>query len=99
MNSIAIRSHVHPSSWQVQEAKNRFSEVIEQALANGPQVITRHGKPVVHVVSVANSAAHAPPANDGFVDYLLSASSLASEEFELPIAPRRSRKVPVQLGG
>ena len=99
MNSIAIKNVAHPSSWQVQEAKNRFSEVIEQALANGPQVITRHGKPVVHVVSVANSITHAPPVNDGFVNYLLSASSLAPADFELPVATRRSRKVAIKLGG
>jgi antitoxin Phd len=29
--------------WQVQEAKTRLSEVIEEAATNGPQVITRHG--------------------------------------------------------
>lgn len=30
-------------AWQLQEAKNRFSEVVEEALAHGPQVITRRG--------------------------------------------------------
>jgi antitoxin Phd len=29
--------------WQLQEAKNRFSEVVEEALKRGPQVITRRG--------------------------------------------------------
>jgi prevent-host-death family protein len=29
--------------WQVQEAKTRLSEVIEQAHGKGPQIITRHG--------------------------------------------------------
>ena len=37
-------------SWQLQEAKNRLSEVIERALAEGPQVITRHGVAVVVVM-------------------------------------------------
>jgi hypothetical protein len=31
-------------SWAVAEAKARFSEVVEQALSEGPQEITRNGK-------------------------------------------------------
>jgi prevent-host-death family protein len=37
--------------WQLQEAKNRFSEVVESALHSGPQTVTRHGKEAVVVVS------------------------------------------------
>jgi antitoxin Phd len=29
--------------WQLQEAKSKFSEVVEDALRDGPQVITRRG--------------------------------------------------------
>ena len=39
------------STWQLQEAKNRFSELINRALSEGPQVVTRHGEEVVVVVS------------------------------------------------
>ncbi|MBP7865040.1 MAG: type II toxin-antitoxin system prevent-host-death family antitoxin [Acidobacteria bacterium] len=39
-------------AWQVQEAKARLSELISRAGSEGPQVITRHGKEVVVVVSV-----------------------------------------------
>ena len=38
-------------SWQVQEAKNKFSAVIDEALTEGPQIITRHGKEVAIVLS------------------------------------------------
>ena len=38
--------------WQLQEAKNRFSEVVEEALSRGPQTVTRRGEPVVVVVAV-----------------------------------------------
>ena len=31
------------SSWQLQDAKARFSEFLDAALANGPQVVTRRG--------------------------------------------------------
>ena len=37
-------------SWPVQEAKSRFSELIDQSLDHGPQVITRHGKATAVVV-------------------------------------------------
>ena len=39
-------------TWQLQEAKARFSEVVDQALANGPQEVTRRGKPAVLVISL-----------------------------------------------
>lgn len=29
--------------WQVQEAKARFSELLETSLAEGPQIVTRRG--------------------------------------------------------
>lgn len=38
--------------WQLQDAKNRFSEVVDEALHHGPQLVTRHGKEAVVVLSV-----------------------------------------------
>ncbi|MCL6613747.1 MAG: type II toxin-antitoxin system Phd/YefM family antitoxin [Firmicutes bacterium] len=37
--------------WQLQTAKNRFSEVVNNALQGHPQLITKNGKPAVYVVS------------------------------------------------
>lgn len=37
--------------WQLQEAKNKFSEVVNEALAKGPQVVTRRGEEVVVILS------------------------------------------------
>jgi len=39
------------TTWAVAEAKARFREVIDRALADGPQTITRKGKEAVVVVS------------------------------------------------
>ena len=39
-------------SWSVQDAKNRFSEVVEAARRT-PQLVTKHGKPAVVVVDAA----------------------------------------------
>ena len=38
--------------WQVQEAKNKFSRLVEKARYEGPQFVTRHGKETVVVISV-----------------------------------------------
>jgi antitoxin Phd len=37
--------------WQLQEAKNKLSELIERALKQGPQLITRRGEKAVIVMS------------------------------------------------
>jgi prevent-host-death family protein len=39
-------------TWQLQEAKNRFSEVIRRARNEGPQVITLRGEEVAVLVDV-----------------------------------------------
>ena len=39
--------------WQLQEAKQRFSELIRSVEADGPQFVTRHGEEVAVVVSIA----------------------------------------------
>ena len=38
-------------TWQLQEAKNKLSEVISRALKQGPQLITKHGKKTAVVLS------------------------------------------------
>ena len=38
------------STWSIQDAKNRFSEVVEAARRR-PQTVTKHGKPAVDVVA------------------------------------------------
>ena len=39
--------------WQVQDAKQRFSELLRSAHAEGPQIITRHGQEVAVVIDIA----------------------------------------------
>jgi prevent-host-death family protein len=42
-----------PDHWQIQDAKQRFSEMIRAVTTEGPQVITRHGEDVAIVVDIA----------------------------------------------
>jgi antitoxin Phd len=37
--------------WQIQEAKNKLSEVVEEAIQHGPQVISRRGAEIAVVLS------------------------------------------------
>ena len=51
MTRMTTKSVLARTTWAVAEAKARFSEVIDRALADGPQTITRKGKEAVVVVS------------------------------------------------
>lgn len=67
------------SVWQIQEAKTHFSEVIEEANSNGPQVITRHGSERAVILSVADYrtlTAHKP----NLREYLLGGPKVDSFE-------------------
>lgn len=39
------------SVWQLQEAKSRFSELVETVISKGAQTVTKHGKPAVVIIS------------------------------------------------
>jgi antitoxin Phd len=39
------------TTWKLEDAKNRFSELVRRALAHEPQLVTRHGRDAVVVVS------------------------------------------------
>lgn len=38
-------------TWQLQEAKSRFSELVSRSLTEGPQLVTRRGEDAVIVIS------------------------------------------------
>ncbi len=42
----------HKVDWTVASAKARFSELIEKARSEGPQTVTRNGKPTAVLVSI-----------------------------------------------
>ena len=80
------------AEWPLQDAKNRFSAVVEAAVAGDPQRVTRRGKPAVVVLAVEEyerlrrlDKAQAPTLAD-----LLLAIPQDDEEFErlrLPVRP------------
>ena len=40
------------TTWQIQEAKSKFSELIDKTLSEGPQVVTKHGTEVAVVIPI-----------------------------------------------
>ena len=57
--------------WQVQEAKQRFSELLRAAASEGPQIVTRHGQEIAVVIDVTEFHRLRGDTND-FKDYLRS---------------------------
>jgi prevent-host-death family protein len=56
---------VRPKRWQLQEAKAKLSQVVDEMLDKGPQVITRHGKEVAALIPIEDlPKVLAPEAND-----------------------------------
>lgn len=56
--------------WQLQEAKNKFSRVAEDAVQYGPQVVTKRGKDAVVILSVADYERLRKP-EGSLVDFLM----------------------------
>ena len=75
-------------NWQLQEAKNQFSTVVERALTDGYQVVTRHGRPAVVVMSMEEFR-RLNPRRQSLVDFLADSPLRALEEL-----PKRRRDAP-----
>lgn len=60
--------------WQLAEAKNRLSEVVRRALAEGPQRITRRDEAVV--VIAESDYQQLVGQKPSFIDYLMSGPGL-----------------------
>jgi antitoxin Phd len=59
-------------TWQLQEAKSRFSEVVDLTLKEGPQLVTRRGEEAV-VILAANDYRRLSGQMTNLMDCLLNA--------------------------
>jgi len=82
-------------TWQLQEAKARFSELVRQAEGGEAQVVTRHGAPRVVVLDVATYE-RLTTAGRSLVDALLAAPRMESNEWPVERDPSPAR--PIDLG-
>ena len=67
--------------WQLQEAKQRFSELVRHARTDGPQVVTKHGQEVAVVVSIEEYRRLAEQL-PSFKEFLLAAPDLDALEID-----------------
>jgi prevent-host-death family protein len=77
--------------WSVAQAKARFSEVIDRALEQGPQAVTRNGRPAVVVVSVEEWARKT--GRKGTLAEFFAASPLRDSRVEIERLQGGARKV------
>lgn len=73
------------TTWQVQSAKQRFSEVLRAVATGEPQFITKHGEPVAVMIDIA-AYRRSNVAKATLNDYLLAAASDVglADDLELP---------------
>ncbi|MGA7279997.1 MAG: type II toxin-antitoxin system Phd/YefM family antitoxin, partial [Desulfocapsaceae bacterium] len=74
--------------WQLQDAKNRFSNLVKKAQNAGPQIVTKRGKEAVVVMSVEDYKKLTKP-ETGLVDFFRN-SPYTEEEIDIS----RSKEVP-----
>lgn len=78
--------------WQLQQAKAKLSEVVNLAIEQGPQIITRHGKDAVVIVSAEEFDEKARP-KETLVEFFRK-SPLVGVELNLERSKDLPRPIP-----
>jgi prevent-host-death family protein len=70
-------------AWQLQQAKQHFSQVVSLAEQAGPQVVTKHGREAAVVISIAEyrRMRGESPRGKEFARHLLAAPGLREDEW------------------
>ena len=79
------------ATWAIQDAKAKFSQLIGQAVKDGPQHVTRHGRATAVVISEKDYS-DLMRGQGGLVDFLRS-SPLAGLELDQSRDPDPGREV------
>lgn len=72
---------VHDATWSVADAKARLSQLLDQAVKDGPQAITRRGREVAVVVSAEEW--HRKSSRAGSLAGFLAASPLRDSGLDI----------------
>ncbi|HPH95034.1 MAG TPA: type II toxin-antitoxin system Phd/YefM family antitoxin [Anaerolineaceae bacterium] len=78
--------------WQLQEAKSKFSEMVDRALTEGVQIVTRRGAKAVVVIPFDEYERLTRP--EVPLSHFLLASPLAGSEINVD----RDRSLPREIG-
>jgi prevent-host-death family protein len=77
----AMTDLAHEHRWSVAEAKARLSELLDHALKDGPQAITRRGREIAVVVSTEEW--HRKTSRSGSLAEFLAASPLHGSDLDI----------------
>ncbi len=83
------------SSWPVQDAKARFSELLDACVSDGPQVVTRRGAETAVLIPIAEWKRMRHAARPSLKELLLS--DFARANLALPARGRAKRRSPPAL--
>ena len=84
---------VHDGTWSVADAKAQLSRLLDQAINNGPQAITRRGQEVAFVVSAEEW--HRKSSRSGSLAGFLAASPLRDSGLDVERVDVPLRDVPL----
>ncbi len=85
---------MRPKVWQLQEAKSRFSELVERTLSSGAQIVTRRGKKTVVILPYEEYQRMTEKPNS-LTEFLLS-SPLAGAELEITRDSSKPRDIEIE---
>lgn len=89
------------AEWAIQDAKNKFSALVDAALAGEPQQVTRRGQPAVVVIAVEEYERLCQAEKAGepdFIEHLLAIPKAPDDDaFELPTRTRDFRARQIDL--
>ena len=80
--------------WQLQDAKSKFSQVVDRALAQGVQIVTRRGKRAV-VIMPFEEYEHLTHQSGSLAQFLL-ASPLSGSELEIDRDKSLARTIEIE---
>ncbi len=78
--------------WQLQEAKSKFSQLVENAMQNEPQYVTKHGNSVVVILSCEVYKKLIKPKTD-LVTFLRDSPLMGAE-----LDTSRNKELPKNIG-
>ena len=72
--------------WQVQEAKQRFSELLRAAETGEPQIVTRHGEEIAVVMDMTEYRRLTGDNRTALVEFLLKLTHIQNNNMMIIIA-------------
>jgi prevent-host-death family protein len=79
------------AEWSLQDAKNKFSAVVEAASRGAPQTVTKRGKPTVVVLSIQDyeRLTRPGPPKRSFIEHLFAMPKDDGEFERADLEPRK----------